>query len=799
MNNRTSLLRRYAFNDLIKNKGVNLSLLIIIVLSAFLMATGSMVMERMVGSVDQLFAEAKPPHFLQMHSGAYDKDALQSFAAEHPGIESWTVVQTHGYDGAAITWQRPSTGESGDLSDSLIDNLFVAQNPDFDFLIDQQSRIAQPAPGEVYVPVAYQQQFDLQVGDQLTVRTDEGSPRMSVGGFVRDAQMASSLSSSTRFLVSPTDLRTLGEGGGTSEIIVEYRLSDPAGAGGLQTAYEADEALPKNGQAVTYEMIRIINAFSDGLVGVALIFASLLLITIALLNLRFVIRGTLQDEVRQIGAMKAIGIPNRQISQLYLSKYAVMSLLACVVGGLLAVFATRLLTRNVSMNYAEASVNWLTIVVPLVALLVVYLVVIAICRRVLGAVRRIEVVNALVHGSTLTERQVARQARRGAKHVNRTSLAGHRVGNINRRLGWLDLRSKWRQWVLVPIVFGLAAILIALPMNLLSTFESPRFVTYLGAPQSDVRVDVQYSDDIDTVSAAVLEAMGTDDQLEAVRPYANVLTQVQGAEGAEALRVEVGDFSRGTVDFVRGGAPVAGEIALSVLNAQKYQAEPGDVVRIRTDDTWADHVVSGVYQDVTSGGYTAKMQGQVTRGALGYVIYADVTGGADTNAVVRRYSEQFSSAEVIGMREYVRQTLEYVTSALRGATVLSFVFGIGVALLITCLFLKLRLASDRRSMGVQSAIGFSVREIIAQIRGKTMLAVVVGTIGGLAFTASFGERLIGGLISLAGLGISDLRFIPNPWLVYLATPLALIGTGYLGSVLLTSGLRRTDKSQWLNQ
>ena len=101
---------------------------------------------------------------------------------------------------------------------------------------------------------------------------------------------------------------------------MEYRLTDPGGATAFQTAYESDASLPRNGQAVTYDMIRMINAFSDGLVAIALVFVSLLLIAIALLNLRFVISGTLEDQVREIGVMKAIGLPDRAIRRLFLTK-----------------------------------------------------------------------------------------------------------------------------------------------------------------------------------------------------------------------------------------------------------------------------------------------------------------------------------------------------------------------------------------------------------------------------------------------------------------------------------------------
>lgn len=797
---RDSLYLRYGYNDLAKNKGVNAALIAILILSAFLMATGAMVMERSVGSVNALFEQAKPPHYLQMHKGAYDAEALAEFAGKHPEIESWLIVNMLGFDGAALSWQRPSSAESGDLSDSLIDNLFVTQNEEFDFLLDDAGAAPQPSAGEVYVPVAYQQGFDLQVGDELTIATGAGGRKFTVAGFVRDAQMASSLSSATRFVVAEGDFTDLARAGGSDpEIIVEYRLSDASLTSQLQSAYEADDALPKNGQAVTYQMIRLVNAFSDGLVAIALVFVSGLLMIIALLNLRFVIRGTLEDEVRAIGAMKAIGLPNRAITGLYLSKYSAMTVLACLVGGVLAVGATRLLTRSVQVNYAQAPVGLTTFVVPAVALLLVYLIVIAMCRGVLRGVRRVEVVGALVHGSTLDEKQSARRAARLARRARRTNLASAGGGTMNRRLALLDLRADLGQWVLIPVVFALVSVLVTLPTNLLTTFQSPRFVTYLGAPESDLRVDLQFSDDVDTAHRQVLAQMEADDRVTDVRDFANLLYETRGEQGWETLRVQVGNHAADTVEFLQGGAPEEGEIAVSVMNANKYEVAPGDEIPIR--DTTADSagtvVISGIYQDVTSGGYTAKMQGDVTADAVGYVIYADTAQGSDPAAIASEYSSSYPSASVIPMRDYVQQTLSYVTSAFRSAAILAGVFGIGVALLITSLFLKLRLTRERTRIGVLTAIGFSAQEIAAQVTIKVLLTVVVGTLVGTVVAATAGEALVGGAISLAGLGLTQLKFIPNVWLVYVAYPLIMIAIGYAAAIVMTARLRVADKSAWL--
>ena len=79
-----------------------------------------------------------------------------------------------------------------------------------------------------------------------------------------------------------------------------------------------------------------------------------------------------------------------------------------------------------------------------------------------------------------------------------------------------------------------------------------------------------------------------------------------------------------------------------------------------------------------------------------------------------------------------------------------------------------------------------------------MLAMIIGVAVGVGFAAKAGESLVSALVSLLGLGIVHLSFIPDPWLVYVAYPLILIGGGLAGTVLITRRLHDADRSAWLS-
>lgn len=792
-----SLTWRYARGDLTRRPVVTLSLSALLVLGALLLSTGTIVAERLVGSVDQLFAEAKPPDFLQMHSGDYDRAALERFAAEQEGIADWTVVPLIGFDGAALSWERPGTDDSGDLSDHLVDHLFVAQNEDFDLLLDETGRAPRPADGEVYLPLGYQRSTGIEVGDLLGVRTDSGVEQLRVVGFVRDAQMASSLSASTRFLVSPAQRDALAAaGGGDREIIVEYRVTDPSRIGPLQRAYERDAALPQNGPAVTGDMIRLINALSDGLVAAALVVASALLMLIALITLRTVIRGSIQDQVRQIGALMAIGLPAREIRRLLLARYRVLSIAGCVLGGLLSIGVAALLTGGVTASYVTTPITPWTVLLPLLALALVHAVVVGTCAWMLRRLRRIDVVTSLVHGSTLTPAQTLRAERRSARRARGARLDRGATG-VSVRLVLRDLRAQLGQWSLLTAVFLLAAVLMILPTNLLTTFESPRIITALGAPRSDLRADLQFTADLGAQREALTTAFAEDPRIESVQVFGNVLARTPTDEGTEILRVEVGDHSTTGLDHVSGTAPADGEIALSVLNAEKLGLGTGDTLDLQLGGSMRTLRISGVYQDVTAGGYTAKLQGAPPADAISYVVYAEAAGGQDTLALAAEYRDLFPEAGVIQMDDYLAQTLAHITVGLRTTTTVAVAFALGVCLLVTCLFLSLQLARDRRRAGVLAALGFTARELSGQVLAKTLLMAAAGAVAGTAAAALLGPPLVRTVLAVAGLGIVDLDLSPQPALVLGLYPLALLGVAALGAVLLTASLRRPDKSAWL--
>lgn len=71
--------------------------------------------------------------------------------------------------------------------------------------------------------------------------------------------------------------------------------------------------MPKNGQGITYPLIKLVNGLSNGLTAGMMVLISMLLVFIAAFVLRFTILASLEEEIYEIGVMKAIGISDKDI------------------------------------------------------------------------------------------------------------------------------------------------------------------------------------------------------------------------------------------------------------------------------------------------------------------------------------------------------------------------------------------------------------------------------------------------------------------------------------------------------
>lgn len=710
---------RILWNDLKGNPLLAVTTWLFMAVSACLFALTCFLTIGLLGSVDTLMEAAQTPDFLQMHAGEMDEAALARFAEEQEQVLSF---QTLGF----LNLENSSMVLGGNsLTDSTQDNGVCVQSERFDYLVDMENRVIDNVhSGEIYVPVCYRQKYDLHAGDTVQI----GEANFTIAGFLRDSQMNAMMASSKRFLVSDTDYEGL-KSAGSEEYLIEFLLEEGADVNAFATAY-TDAGLPANGPAITKPLIRMMNALSDGLMILVILLVSVVLLLISMLCIRFTLLTQLEGDQKEIGMLKAIGMPKEEIRNLYFLKFLALSLLGAVCGLALAFASQSALSSRMQELYGPSENEGPAFL-------------------------------AAFAGAALTEGILLLTVRRTLKRTEKLSAVEALTGQPG--------SSKARhlpapQYLIVTLVITLGLFLMILPQNLLSTISSPKFVTYMGIGDGEIRLDLRQTKDIAGKTKQVEKLLSEEEAVERFAALRTLSCRAVLPDGSyTSLQVEQGDHTVFPVSYAKGDAAKAkNEIALSYLCADDLGLDLGDTLLLLTEETPQEYTVCGIYSDITNGGKTAKAAFLPGGGTpMWSVFYVSLKEGVPREQWLSACSQTLSdsgiSARAVDIQEYVTdtygQTIREVRMAARAAVLAAAL----VMFVVVVLFTRLLVAEDRNDISLRKALGFTGGDIKRLYFLRYLPVLLAGILAGIASGDLLGEQLAG--IFLKTLGATGFRFL----------------------------------------
>jgi putative ABC transport system permease protein len=747
------LLLNLVYKDFKKNRVITTALAVFLMISTIFMSGGLRVTGTIISSMKGLNERAIPPQYLQMHKGDYDENMFESFEENHKYIENTLIVKMLNLRNANIFYNGKT------LENSLMDNGFVVQNEGFDFLLNMDNDVAVVKEGEIGVPVYYAEDLGIKVGDIVTLHEGSYIKNMTVSTIIRDSAMNAALTSSKRFLVNQTDLDEISSHMGEWEYLFEFILEEGTSTAVLEKDY-IDANMPSNGVAITGSQLSIMNNLSYGLVAFIIIAISILLIMIAVLCISYIIKATMAEESYTIGEMKAIGFPSKAIGKLYQMKYTSLVFVAGVIGYLLAIPFGNFFSSSVIMYCGNGTDKWMKWVLPLIGVMLISIMVIFICKKTI----RKNLKNSVV------------EMMRGEDKIKKEGhyslpIAGFKHHNISIALG--ELKCKWTEYVVIFFVFIFSSFLILLPMNMKNTVVDPSFMTYMGVGESDIRIDIQYTDKLTEQKDAAISYLENDPEITKYAIYQNSYVQTQGLEGEWVyLRVENGDGSIFPLEYLEGNAPKeTKEIALSFLNASELGKKAGDNITVRYGGEELLFTVSGVYQDITYGGKTAKANIDFAEKDVEvYIIYLNVIEGVNIEEKTIELRSILTDSKITPISEFVSQTLGGITDNLSLVSGAAIVISLVLIMLITVMILQLITAREHSAIAIKKSIGFSNRDIRIQFGIRIILIQFLAIAVGTFLANTLGEVIFG--MMLSSMGASKITMIVEPVKSYLLSPAA---------------------------
>jgi putative ABC transport system permease protein len=740
-------------NDVLRSKAVSLTILLFVAAAAMLVALAATLVVNLSGAIDALMQRAQTPHFMQMHVGDLDRARMNGFADENEALAQHQVLEFLNLDGTQFVFA------GGSLADSVQDNGLTVQSEAFDFLLDLDGEVISVTDGQIYVPLTYMQDGLARVGDSVTV----AGRTLTVAGPLRDSQMQPLLSSSKRFLVSHDDFEAIRPFGSV-EYLIEFRLRDLSMLGAFETAYTT-AGLEANGPTITYPLFRTLNGLADGLMIAVILLVSALVIAIAFLCIRFTLLAKIEDDYREIGVMKAIGLRVSDIKRIYLAKYAALAAAGSLVGFGVSFLFQNALLANIRLYLGESANAALAPLLGLVGVSLVCVAIIVYVNGVLGRFRKIAPAEAIRFG-------MAQESSRAGK---RFRLTMNGLLGTNVFLGLQDVLARRKLYATMLVVLVLAAFIIIVPRNLHHTIASETFATYMGVGDMDLRLDVQQVDDTAARVAEIVTAIENDPDVARYVVLTTHSFRTRLADGSEGrIMVELGDHSVFPVTYAAGHAPTRDdEIALSAMNASDMGKGVGDVLPLTIAGQERSVTVSGIYSDVTNGGKTAKATfADDTADVLRSVIGGELRDGALVDEKTAAYAARFEFAKVSDIDEFIMQTYGSTIAAIGRASLAAIGIAVTTTILITLLFMRMLVAKDRYAIAVMKAFGFTNSDIKTQYVARSVVVLVIGILLGTLLANTLGEALAGAVI--ATFGATSFAFVVDPTFAYGLSPLLML-------------------------
>ena len=709
------MIRKLIWNDIRQNKLLSAATTVFMAVSSMLLALTVVLFMNLLGAIDDLMEQAKTPDFLQMHTGEINQEEIIRFAEEQEEVKEWQICRFLNLENSTI-----SLGEKS-LADSTQDNGLCVQGETFDYLFDMDNKLPHVLQGEVYVPASYRTLYDVNVGDTMQI----GSSKLNIAGFVRDSQMNSMMSSSKRFLVNEADYERI-KGQGEEEYLIEFLLKEGADSGAFATAY-AIEGLPANGPTITRPLIRMMNALSDGMMIFVIFLVSIVVLLISILCIRFILALRMEKDKKEAGMLKALGIGKRDIRELYFAKYVLMSVCGALAGLLTAYLLKAPLIKQMQELYGVSENGWQTGIASVLA----------------AALTEGMILLCIWQGLRKTEKLSALEAlfpiQKGEKKKN--------------------------QYLFIGFVVAACVFLMLVPQNLYSTLSSPKFVTYMGIGDGEIRIDVRQKEDISQTTKQIADRLENDVRVEKYTVLQTKTYSAFRADGTKCnLTVEVGNHTVFPVSYVEGTAPEEEtQLALSTLNAQELGLSVGDSLQLLAGGRKITCTVCGIYSDITNGGKTAKagiadsedysMKDDTP--VMWSILYVSLKPSVSREQWLDEYSS--AGIKAVDIADYVAETYGQTLQEIKLASGVAAGTAVLIIFVVVTLFMRLIVEKNRYSVSLQKALGFTNGSIKKSYMIKGLLPALAGTAVGLLAGGLLGEGLCG--MVLKSFGADGFQFV----------------------------------------
>ena len=631
----------------------------------------------------------------------------------------------------------------------------------------------------VYIPMIYRE--DVPIGETLDVTAGSNVVSFTVCGYLNSVMAGSHNCSMAELVLTEDIYEELAETGFAAEsTLVSVRIGD-------KSQSESFEAELKNAVSLEYPtVLTLSNSYADvstsryvsqmicsGMVIAMAFFVMLIALVVIASN----VINYIQENMKNLGVLKAVGYRSGQIIAAFLLQFAGITLITAALGAGLSYLLFPSLN---TMMTAQTGIPYEVRFLPLPFVVSIVFTIDAVSLAVWLSARRVKRIEPIVALRSGTE---THNFRRNHVPLDRTHTP------LNLALALKTTFSGIKQNVTVCItmlVLSLVVVFSGLMIENVIVDVRP-FIEFIVGETADSAININI-----VIEDEFLQAMQRDSRVEKIYLYNSV--EVRHGNDVALWVVMADDFSvvnNQSLCF-KGRVPkYDNEIALAAKYSKETGLKIGDEITLTAEGHEATYIITGCTQISNNLGKDCLLtrEGYKRIGELQDAsYYLNLSDNVDVDEFNAEAAERFGNN--VNLTDNVSSLLNVANVYVTLMTVIVIAVIILSLIIITfVLYLLVRtmLNNKKRDHGIMKALGFTTGQLILQTALSFMPAVIISTFIGIIGSTFIINPLLS--VFLSGIGIVECSFtVPIGFIT--AGGIGLIAFAFAMTCLLSLKIRR---------
>ena len=773
--------------DLKRKKTMNVILLLFVIICSMLAAASVNNIMAVTGGVDRFIEMSDAPDLVFDISGSNEfADELEDM----PSVDSVTVQHSVYImpDHLVLGGKKMDKIMSGTVG-SFSDAEFGAKYFDAD-----NKEIESVPKGSFYCTKNFLYEMTAEPGDILEIFLGGEKRTLRYEGLFKTCVHNTDNSSTPNIMLNSTDwedLNTLAGNKTFRSVYAYVKTSDPAAVKQAAEGYIGVSYSTKNDFSE--------NFIYDKLTAYILLAVCSILVITAFAALRFAIGFTISEEFREIGVMKAVGIDNRSIRGLYVTKYAAIAVTGSVIGYAASIPFGELLIKSISKNIVFDGTSALLGLAGSGAVVAAILLFCYICTR---GIKKLSPIDAVRSGQT-----GERYGKKSVMHLGRSKLPATGFLAMN------DVMSAPKQFVIITIVFTLCVLLMTIMSSCADTLSSSKPIRMFAIPES-THASIMDTKGFDLSELASDEngwknIVEKEEKLLADNGIPGKCTMTMGTECATTCGdktenlcyLVTKNISAEAFPYDEGTAPMkTDECAMTEYALKALGAQIGDRVKMTIMGEEREYIITGTFSSFIKNGMCARLCEEDTtdvthlNNMMGLQIRFDgdpddkqITAKIDKLKDVTGLRKIFTNAELVDNFTEMSSTLDGIKKIMMLVTVI-------VTSLIVILMERSFVSKEKSEIALMKAVGLKGGSIIGQHVLRFIIAALIAVGIASAAVLPVSRMLMNMIFSLIG-SCKGIGIAYNAAEIFGICPAILITVAAAGTFLTslcTKGIKAAD-------